>query len=59
MGDCLGAERTTCPLLVTTVKLGLEQQWSVEAGHKARNGLGVPRSHGGLCYGVSSGLEGR
>lgn len=31
MGYHLGAERMTCPLLVTTVKLGPEPQWIMEA----------------------------
>ena len=34
MGCRLRAERMTCPLLVMTVKLGLEQQWVLEAGTK-------------------------
>lgn len=46
MGDSLGAERMTCPLLVTTVKLATEQQWPVGAGHKARSRLGIPRCQG-------------
>lgn len=32
MGECLGAERVTCPLFVITVKPGLEAQGTVEAG---------------------------
>lgn len=51
MGDCLGAERVTCPLLVTTVKLGLEQQQIMEAGHKTRSRLGMLTGHGPVLWG--------
>lgn len=33
----------TCLLLVTTVKLVIEQQWTMGAGHKARSRLKIPR----------------
>lgn len=46
MGDSLGAERMTCLLSVTSVKLAIEQQWTVGAGHKAGSRLGIPRRQG-------------
>lgn len=51
MGDCPEAERMTCPLLVTTVKHSIVQQWTVEAGHKARSRLGILRTQGACPVG--------
>lgn len=44
-------KRMTCPLLVTTVKLGLERQWITEAEHRAESRLGIPRSRGPVAIG--------